>query len=180
MSDYYEKDGKLYEKGLFNDREIGDIEHSLTGDYVKDGLNIYDVNQDLGGKTEIITDRNYWNNEEKGVEITKNPFQSHGQESHEFMREIWNDPDDQNNEEENETNTNNQNSENNVNQINSSFDDDSDDYDSISSYNNSDYKHDSKVTSSPYINSNLPNSTKRIHVSNHIRNHKSITKKDHR
>lgn len=27
MSDYYEKDGKLYEKGLFNDREIGDIEH---------------------------------------------------------------------------------------------------------------------------------------------------------
>lgn len=106
MSEFYIKDGVVFEKDIFNDREVGHIEHSITGDYVMDGLHMYYINQDLAGNVELITERDYVNNEVKGVEIKKNPFRSHGQESHEFARKIWNNVDHQDDEEEEDENMN--------------------------------------------------------------------------
>lgn len=100
MSEFFIKDGVLFEKDFLGDREVGPIEHSVTGDYVIDGLHMYYIDQDLGGNIELIMERDYINNEVTGVEITKNPFRSHGQESHEFSRQIWKNDDQQDDEEE--------------------------------------------------------------------------------
>jgi hypothetical protein len=90
MSDKYVKNGKLYESGAFKDRELGEIRHSPTGDYVMDGLTMYEVSKDLSGKVIVVTNRDYLKNEEKGDVITKNPFNRHGQESKEYSKKIYN------------------------------------------------------------------------------------------
>lgn len=100
MSEYYIDNGVLFEKDFSGDREVGPIEHSITGDYVMDGLHMYYIDQDLGGNIELILERDYINNEVTGVEITKNPFRTLGQESHEFKRQIWENDDQQDDEEE--------------------------------------------------------------------------------
>jgi len=92
MGKTYEKDGSLYEEGLFGDTKIGEIEHGLTGDYVVDsrfGGGVYDVDKNFKGETNITTHRDYLSNEESGATIRSNPFSSHGQDSENWSRPIW-------------------------------------------------------------------------------------------
>jgi hypothetical protein len=90
MTDYYEKDGHLYESNSWgSDRDMGEIRHSVTGDYVQDGLNQVSVDRNLGGDLEIITERDYLSGDESGAHIERNPFEEHGQRSTEFNRSIY-------------------------------------------------------------------------------------------
>lgn len=93
MGKVYEKDGVLYEEGLFSDTKIGEIKENLTGDYVVDrriGGNVSSVEKNpFTGEINITTDRDFFENRESGVKITPNPFSRHGQDSEDWSRPMW-------------------------------------------------------------------------------------------
>lgn len=89
MGEYYEKDGYLYEKGEFGDRMISIIQHSPTGNWATDGMDMINVDKKLNGDIELTKDRDYINNQKTVVVIKKNPFQQHGQESEEYKMPLY-------------------------------------------------------------------------------------------
>jgi hypothetical protein len=90
---YYEKNGCIYEEGFFGDKKIGEIQNSLTGDYLKNEKTfggICEIERNPFTKEIIITtDRDYLGNQESGVTINTNPFSLHGQDSKEWTKQIW-------------------------------------------------------------------------------------------